>query len=83
MRAPVWLLPAEILLLVGSLQLVPTALAASASVNIGLQASFNSAPYLVELLYVFLFDVICEADHFVEKRQQKKTTSYISGFLIA
>jgi hypothetical protein len=49
MRVPNWLLPAEILLLVGSLQLFPFASAAP-SVDIGLKASFNSAPYLVELL---------------------------------
>ena len=52
MRVPSWLLPAEVLLLVGSLQLLPIASAAAPSVNIGLKASFNSAPYLVELLYV-------------------------------
>ncbi|KIW05717.1 hypothetical protein, variant 1 [Verruconis gallopava] len=51
MRVPSWLLPAELLLLVGSLHLLPIAVdAASQSVNIGLKASFSSAPYLVELL---------------------------------
>ncbi|QDS71787.1 hypothetical protein FKW77_009373 [Venturia effusa] len=49
MRVPRWLLPTEILLLVGSLSLLPLA-GAAPSINVGLQASFNSAPYLVELL---------------------------------
>lgn len=49
MRVPSWLLPAEILLLVGSLGLFPLT-GAAPSINVGLQASFDSAPYLVELL---------------------------------
>ena len=50
MRALRWLLKAEALLLLGSLQFGSFFATASPSVNVALKASFPSAPYLVELL---------------------------------
>jgi hypothetical protein len=45
-----WWLPAELLLLVGSLHTFPSSVSAGPSINVGVKASFNRAPYLVELL---------------------------------
>lgn len=50
MRVLLWLLRAEALLLLGSLQFGSFFATASPSVNVALKAAFPSAPYLVELL---------------------------------